>query len=87
MLLDETGSTNFLKLQGELSQEGRDSLCFNRVGPKERNKDSANETIKASMLSPGPESVLLAERRRATDQLLDEQMIRHGHERDERLID
>jgi hypothetical protein len=87
MLLDETGSMNFLKLQGELSQEERDSVSFNRVGQQDRHKDRANETIKAAMLSQSPESVPLAERQRATDVLLDSQTLRHGHERDERLID
>lgn len=84
--MDETGSMNFLKLQGELSQEERDSVSFNRVGQKDRNKDRANETTKAAMLSQSPQSVLLAERQRATDMLLDSQTLRHGHERDERLI-
>ena len=87
MLLDETGSINFLKLQGELSQEERDSLCFNHVGLRDRDKDRANETIKTSMLSASPEPVRVAERPRAADVLLDSQTMRNGNERDERLID
>jgi len=86
MLMDETGSINFLKLQGESSQEVRDSMNFNRVGLNDRNKDRPNDVIKASMFAPSPESALLAERQRA-DLLLDSQTLRHGHERDEKLID